>query len=71
MKKSNMVFIIGAALLMAAATGCSGNKEAKSDQSNNKAQTEVLSVIMQTHWVLPKRIIHSGTARPVREWRPR
>lgn len=49
MKKSNMVLIVGAALLMATATGCSGNKEAKSD---NKAQTEVADADIRGQWYI-------------------
>ena len=65
MKKSNMVFIIGAALLMAAATGCSGNKEAKSDQSNNKAQTEVANADIRGQWYIENIVFNdSDYARP-------
>lgn len=65
MKKSNMVFIVGAALLMAAATGCSGNKEAKSDQSNNKAQTEVDNADIRGQWFIENIVFNdSGYVRP-------
>lgn len=65
MKKSNMVFIIGAALLMAAATGCFGNKEAKSDQSNNKAQTEVANADIRGQWYIENIVFNdSDYVRP-------
>lgn len=65
MKKSNMVFIVGAALLMATATGCSGNKEAKSDKSDNKAQTEVADADIRGQWYIENIVFNdSDYVRP-------
>lgn len=62
MKKSNMVLIVGAALLMATATGCSGNKEAKSD---NKAQTEVADADIRGQWYIENIVFNdSDYVRP-------
>lgn len=65
MKKSNMVLIVGAALLMATATGCSGNKEAKSD---NKAQTEVADADIRGQWYIENIVFNdSDYVRPSEE----
>lgn len=62
MKKSNMVLIVGAALLMATVTGCSGNKEAKSD---NKAQTEVADADIRGQWYIENIVFNdSDYVRP-------
>lgn len=41
-----------AALLMAAATGCSGNKETKADKVDNAAQTEVANADIRGQWYI-------------------
>lgn len=41
-----------AALLMAAATGCSGNKETKANKVDNAAQTEVANVDIRGQWYI-------------------
>lgn len=65
MRKSNMVFIVGVALLMAAATGCSGNKEAKSDKSDNKAQAEVADADIRGQWYIENIVFNdSDYVRP-------
>lgn len=51
MKTNNISFIAGAALLMATAAGCSGNKEA-SDKSDNQAQTEVANADIRGQWYI-------------------
>ena len=62
MKKSNMVLIVGAALLMATATGCSGKKETKSD---NKAQTEVADADIRGQWYIENIVFNdSDYVRP-------
>lgn len=52
MKTNNLAFIVGAALLMAMAAGCSGNKEAKSDKPDNKAKTEVANADIRGQWYI-------------------
>lgn len=52
MKTNNISFIAGAALLMATATGCTGNKEAKTDKLDNKAQTEVANADIRGQWYI-------------------
>lgn len=44
--------LMGAALLMATATGCSGNKEAKAVNADNAAQTEVASADIRGQWYI-------------------
>lgn len=44
--------LMGAALLMATATGCSGNKEAKAVNDDNTAQTEVASADIRGQWYI-------------------
>lgn len=41
MKTINISFIAGVALLVSTATGCTGNKEAKTDKLDNNAKTVV------------------------------
>jgi len=50
MNKSNIAFIAGAILLMAA--GCSANKETKSDKIDNKANTEVANADIRGQWYI-------------------
>ncbi len=44
--------LMGAALLMAMATGCSGNKEAKAANADNAAQTEVANADIRGQWYI-------------------
>lgn len=52
MKTNNISFIAGAALLMATVTGCTGNKEAKTDKLESKAQTEVANADIRGQWYI-------------------
>lgn len=52
MKTNNISFIVGAALMMAIAAGCSGNKEAKSDKADNEVQTEVANTDIRGQWYI-------------------
>lgn len=52
MKTNNISFIAVAALLMATVTGCSGNKEAKSDRLDNNAKTEVANADIRGQWYI-------------------
>lgn len=54
MKTNNISFIVGAALLMAMAAGCSGNKEAKSDNKakTEKAKTEIANADIRGQWYI-------------------
>lgn len=49
MKTKNRSFIVAAALLMATVAGCSGKKEAKSD---NKAQPEIVNADIRGQWYI-------------------
>jgi hypothetical protein len=51
MKKSYMA-LIAAALLMATATGCAGNKESKCDKNDNDAQTEIINTDIRGQWYI-------------------
>ena len=42
----------GAALLMATASGCSGNEDAKSDKSDNKTRTETANADIRGQWYI-------------------
>lgn len=44
--------LMGAALLMAMATGCSGNKEAKAVNADNAVQTEVANADIRGQWYI-------------------
>lgn len=44
--------LMGAALLVATATGCSGNKEAKAVNTDNAAQTEVANADIRGQWYI-------------------
>ena len=44
--------LMGVALLMAMATGCSGNKEAKAANADNAAQTEVANADIRGQWYI-------------------
>lgn len=44
--------MVGAALLMATAFGCSGNKEAKAVKDDNAAQTEVAHADIRGQWYI-------------------
>lgn len=50
MKTNNISFIAGVALLMA--TGCTGNKEAKTDKLDNNAKTEVANADIRGQWYI-------------------
>lgn len=52
MKTKNISFIVGVSLFMAMAAGCSGNKEAKTDKLDNKAQTEVADADIRGQWYI-------------------
>ncbi len=52
MKTNNISFIAGAALLMATVTGCTGNKEAKTDKLESKPQTEVANADIRGQWYI-------------------
>lgn len=52
MKTYKISFIAGAALLLAAVTGCSGNKVSKYDKSDNKAQIEVADADIRGQWYI-------------------
>lgn len=47
-----MALIAVAVLLMATATGCSGNKEIKSDKLENKAKTEIANADIRGQWYI-------------------
>lgn len=44
--------MVGAALLIATATGCTGNKEAKSDRLDNKAKREIANADIRGQWYI-------------------
>lgn len=52
MKINNIFFMVGAALLIATATGCTGNKEAKSDRLDNKAKKEIANADISGQWYI-------------------
>lgn len=52
MKTKYLSFIAGAALLMAMAAGCSGNKEAKVVKDDNAAQTEAAYADIRGQWYI-------------------
>lgn len=52
MKTNNTSFIAGVALLVATATGCTGNKEAKADKLDNNAKTEVANADIHGQWYI-------------------
>lgn len=52
MKTYNISIIAGAVLLIAASAGCSGNKEAKSLNADNAAQTEVADADIRGQWYI-------------------
>lgn len=52
MKTNNISFIAGIALLVATATGCTGNKEAKADKLDNNAKTEVANADIRGQWYI-------------------
>lgn len=52
MKTNNISFIAGVALLVATATGCTGNKEAKADKLDNNAKTEVANADIRGQWYI-------------------
>lgn len=52
MKTKKLSFIAGAALLMAMAAGCSGNKEAKVVKADNAAQTEAAYADIRGQWYI-------------------
>lgn len=63
MKSYNISFIVGVALLMAA--GCSGNKEAKSDNLDDKAKTEVADADIRGQWYIDNIVFNdSDYVRP-------
>lgn len=52
MKSYNISLIAGIALLMATATGCSGNKDEKVVNASNTAQTEVVNADIRGQWYI-------------------
>lgn len=52
MKTNNISFIAGVALLVATTTGCTGNKEAKTDNLDNDAKTEVANADIRGQWYI-------------------
>lgn len=65
MKTNNISFIAGAALLMATATGCTGNKEAKTDKLDNNAKTEVANADIRGQWYIENIVFSdSNYVRP-------
>ena len=52
MKTNNISFIVAASLLMATAAGCSGNKETKSDKTDNEVRTEIANVDIRGQWYI-------------------
>lgn len=52
MKKSNIALIACAALLIASATGCSNNKETKSNKADEEAQTEIANADIRGQWYI-------------------
>lgn len=52
MKTNNISFIAGVALLVATTTGCTGNKEAKTDNLDNNAKTEVANADIRGQWYI-------------------
>lgn len=52
MKTNNISFIAVAALLVATATGCTGNKETKADKLDNNAKNEVANADIRGQWYI-------------------
>lgn len=52
MKNYNIALFAGAALLMATAAGCSGNKEAKADKVADATQTESVNADIRGQWFI-------------------
>lgn len=52
MKTNNISFIAVAALLVATTTGCTGNKEAKTDKLDNNVKTEVANADIRGQWYI-------------------
>lgn len=52
MKTNNISFIAGVALLVATATGCTGNKVTKADKLDNNAKTEVANADIRGQWYI-------------------
>ena len=52
MKTINMSFIAGVALLVSTVTGCTGNKEAKTDKLDNNAKTVVANADIRGQWYI-------------------
>lgn len=65
MKSYTITLIAGAALLLATATGCSGNKETKADQVADSAQTETANVDIRGQWYIESIVFNdSDYVRP-------
>lgn len=52
MNKSNIALIAGAALLIATATGCAGNKNAESNKVDDGVQTKIANVDIRGQWYI-------------------
>lgn len=52
MKTYNISFIAGAILFLIMTTGCSGNKETKSDRAGEEIQTEVANADIRGQWYI-------------------
>lgn len=65
MRTCNKALIAGIALLIATATGCTGNKEAKSDKGDNVAQTETVNADIRGQWYIENIVFNdSDYVRP-------
>lgn len=52
MKTNKLTLIAGAALLVSMASGCSGKKETRSDNPDNKATSEVANADIRGQWYI-------------------
>lgn len=52
MTTNSISLIAGAALLMATATGCTGNQEAKTNKLDNNAKTQVANADIRGQWYI-------------------
>lgn len=60
MKTYNISFIAGVILFLVMTTGCSGNKETKSDRAGEEIQTEVANADIRGQWYI-ENIIFSDS----------
>lgn len=65
MRTYNISIIAGVILLVAAATGCSGNKESKANKVADAAQTETVNADIRGQWYIENIVISdSDYVRP-------